>query len=133
MKIEDGKITDVREVTTENSHTFTFFYQMINSTNIIFGGLLYFVTKIRTKTDNKANIGINSTAGRALSDLKLRKRPKRILEYSITIFMSIIITMYNVLKGYGIKHSTLEKRLYFLFFFNLITYFREKIINFIKY
>jgi hypothetical protein len=34
--------------------------------------------------------------------------------------------MYNVLKGYGTKHSTLEKRLYFLFFFCLINIFMFK-------
>jgi hypothetical protein len=40
--------------------------------------------------------------------------------------MSIIITLYNVLKGYGTGHKTLEKRLYFLFFFCLINIFLFK-------
>ena len=124
--MEDGKITDVRQVTPENTHTFTFLYQMINSTSLIFAGLLYFVTILRTKTDNKANVGVNPTAERALSEFKSRRRPSRILDYSIIIFMSIIITMYNVLKGYGTKHPTLEKRLYFLFFFTLINVFMFK-------
>ena len=40
--------------------------------------------------------------------------------------MSIIITLYNILKGYATKHKTLEKRLYFLFFFCLINIFLFK-------
>ena len=126
MKMKNGEIKYVEQVTEENCHTFVFLYQMINSTSLIFGGLLYFVTIIRTKTDNKANIG-NIIGGRTISDnLKLRKKPNRLLESSIIIFMSIIITMYNVLKGYGTKHPTLEKRLYFLFFFCLINIFLFK-------
>ena len=126
MKMKNGEIKYVENVTEENCHTFVFLYQMINSTSLIFGGLLYFVTIIRTKTDNKANIG-NIIGGRTFSDnLIIRKKPNRLLEYSIIIFMSIIITMYNVLKGYGTKHSTLEKRLYFLFFFCLINIFMFK-------
>ena len=54
---DDGSIKDVSEVTVENCHTFVFLYQMINSTSIIFAGLLYFVSIIRSQTDNKANIG----------------------------------------------------------------------------
>ena len=126
MKMKNGEIKYVEQVTEENCHTFVFLYQMINSTSLIFGGLLYFVTIIRTKTDNKANIG-NIIGGRTFSDnLIIRKKPNRLLEYSIIIFMSIIITMYNVLKGYGTKHPTLEKRLYFLFFFCLINIFMFK-------
>lgn len=116
MKMKNGEIKYVENVTEENCHTFVFLYQMINSTSLIFGGLLYFVTIIRTKTDNKANIG-NIIGARTYSDnLIIRKKPNRLLEFSIIIFMSIIITMYNVLKGYGTKHSTLEKKIIFPIF-----------------
>ena len=126
MKMKNGEITDVREVSEENCHTFTFLYQMINSTSLIFGGLLYFVTIIRTKTENKANIGVNLKAEIDILDLQLRKKSNKKLEYLIIIFMSLMITMYNVLKGYATKHPTLEKRLYFLFFFTLINVFMFK-------
>ena len=125
MKMDNGKIKYVQDVTEENCHTFVFLYQMINSTSLIFGGLLYFISIFRTQTENKANIG--TAIERVLSDnLKPRKKPNRILEISIILFMSLIITMYNVLKGYGTKHSTLEKRLYFLFFFTLINVYMFK-------
>ena len=129
MKMDNGKIKYVQDVTEENCHTFVFLYQMINSTSLIFGGLLYFISIFRTQTENKANIG--TAIERVLSDnLKPRKKPNRILEISIILFMSLIITMYNVLKGYGTKHPTLEKRLYFLFFFCLI--FQLNLIVYLK-
>ena len=124
MKMNGGIIKEVENVSVENCHTFVFLYQMINSTSLIFGGLLYFVTIIRTKTDNKANIGYNTTIQKTLSDnLHPRKKPSNLFNISIIIFMSIIITMYNILKGYATKHPQLEKRLYFLFFFCLINVF----------
>jgi hypothetical protein len=116
-------------VTDENTHTFVFLYQMINSTSIIFAGLLYFISIIRAQTDNKANIGVISNRSETNSSdysFMAKKKPNRLLEYSIIFFMSIIITLYNILKGYAAKHPLLEKRLYFLFFFCIINIFLFK-------
>ena len=52
-----------------------------------------------------------------------RSKPNKIKEFIILIFMSILITLYNITKGYETKYETLEKRLYFLFFFTLINFF----------
>ena len=118
MKNDDG---NVKEVSEENSHTFVFLYQMINSTSLILGGLLYFITIIRTHTENKANIGNKLYSEKALSDnLKPRYKPNKIKEILIIVFMSVSITLYNILKGYATGYKTLEKRFYFLFFFTLI-------------
>jgi len=116
-------------VTDENNNTFVFLYQMINSTSIIFAGLLYFISIIRAQTDNKANIGVISNRSETNSSdysFMAKKKPNRLLEYSIIFFMSIIITLYNILKGYAAKHPLLEKRLYFLFFFCIINIFLFK-------
>ena len=127
LKMNRGKIKNVDDISNENLHTYVFLYQMINSTSIIFSGLLYFISVIRAQTDNKANIGTLSERS-VSSDYSFmaKKQPNRLLEYSIICFMSIIITLYNILKGYATKHKTLEKRLYFLFFFCLINIFLFK-------
>ena len=124
LKMNRNKIKDVDDISDENLHTYVFLYQMINSTSIIFAGLLYFISIIRAQTDNKANIGtINERSISSDYSFMAKKQPNRLLEYSIIFFMSIIITLYNILKGYATKHKTLEKRLYFLFFFFLINIF----------
>ena len=127
LKMNRGKIKNVDDISNENLHTYVFLYQMINSTSIIFSGLLYFISVIRAQTDNKANIGTLSERS-VSSDYSFmaKKQPNRLLEYSIICFMSLIITLYNILKGYATKHKPLEKRLYFLFFFCLINIFLFK-------
>ena len=125
IKMNDGQIEYVQDVTIENTHTFTFLYQMINSTSLILGGLLYFITIIRTKTENRANIG--KTYAIINENLNHKNKKNLFKESLIIILMSIIISLYNILKGYTTKHLILEKRLYFLFFFCLINIFMFKI------
>ena len=128
MKIdEDRGIKYPQDISEENCHTFVFLYQMINSTSLIFGGLLYFITIIRSKTENKANIGKNTYIQKTLSDnLKVKNNTNKNKDIMIIIFMSVIITVYNIIKGYETGYQTLEKRLYFLFFFTLINVFLFK-------
>ena len=123
MKVNEGAVK-IEQVTSENCHTFVFLYQMINSTSIIISGLLYFVSVVRTKTDNQSNVG-NINPERTYSDrfYITNKNNSKIKDYLIIFAMSVMITSYNIMKGYGAKHPTLEKRLYFLFFFTLINLF----------
>jgi hypothetical protein len=82
LKNDRGKISNVNDVSNENLHTYVFLYQMINSTSIIFSGLLYFISIIRRQTDNKANIGTLSERSNS-SDYSFmaKKKPNRLLEY----------------------------------------------------
>ena len=100
IKMNNGNIVYAEDVPIEIRHTFTFLYQMINSTSLIFGGLLYFITIIRTKTENKSNIGKNLIKRNKDINLMLeRSKPNKIKEFIIIIFMSILITLYNITKG----------------------------------
>jgi hypothetical protein len=131
MKTNDDKI-DIKNVTTDNTHTFVFMYQIIQSLCLVLGGLLYFITSCKFETtevisrrgsdassensDNKilrylsrnSSIGINE---------KDRKKPL------IVIFMPFLLILYNMSIAYGVKHPQLEKRVYFLIFIILINVF----------
>ena len=58
MKTNDDK-KKIEEVTIDNTHTFAFIYQIIQSICLILGGLLYFISLYRSKSTN--NIEINDT------------------------------------------------------------------------
>ena len=116
MKTNDGKIKNVKDVSEENSHTFTFLYQMINSTSLIFGGFLYFITILRNGLDKKTNTSKNLVVEKCIESIKHSKKRSKSNDILIIVFMSLIISVYNILKGYNTKYPTLEKRLYFLFF-----------------
>ena len=123
LKDNDGEVK-LPDITPDNEHTFVFLYQMINSTSLIFGGFLCFVSYIETKTKREKTRKSTMERG-MLDELNLandkvgyKKRKWRTI--IIISLMSIIITVYNIIKGYATKHKLLEKRLYFLFFFLLI-------------
>ena len=50
MKTNDDKI-DIKNVTTDNTHTFVFMYQIIQSLCLVLGGLLYFITSCKFETN----------------------------------------------------------------------------------
>ena len=121
IKQNDGKIENIEDVSEENTHTFAFLYQIINSTSMILGGLLYFVTVIRTKTENNANIeqGLLSK-GLYLSASSQNKTNDNYKDILIIISMSILNSIYNLVKGYAYGYSILDCRIYLLYFFPLI-------------
>ena len=122
MEIE--KIDEIQE------HKFVFLYQTINSTSLIFGGLLYIIEYIQIKKLNRDSWltkDLRRTIVRALTkDTIVDYKRNKIKTILLIILMSIIITVYNIIKGYATEHPQLEKRLYFLFFFTLINLFLFK-------
>ena len=49
MKTDNNK-RDIKEVTADNTHTFVFLYQLIQSICLFLGGLLYFFSIHKTKS-----------------------------------------------------------------------------------
>ena len=129
IKDDDGKKT-LEEIDNDVEHTFVFLYQIINSTSLIFGGLLYIVSVLKSKgeksDDNKyttvqsLNNSIYSKVMKSYEEKVEDYKKNKFKTTAIILFMSIIVTIYNIIKGYATKHHQLEKRLYFLFFFTLI-------------
>ena len=52
MKLNDREI-DIKDVTEDNTHTFVFMYQIIQSICLILGGLSYFMCAHRSKIKKK--------------------------------------------------------------------------------
>ena len=129
IKDNNGNIK-LNDIKANVEHTFVFLYQIINSTSLIFGGLLYIVSVFKSKSeksdDNKyttvqsLNNSIFSKVMKSYEEKVEDYKKNKLKTIAIIIFMSVIITIYNIIKGYATKHPQLEKRLYFLFFFTLI-------------
>ena len=133
MKTDGGKIK-IENVTSDNTHTFVFLYQIIQSICLILGGLLYFISvhKSKTRSDSDIDLILNDTSSNSQDNSLIEniKRKKTLKNHTkdnkkiiIIIFMPFLIIAYNLGIAYGVKHPQLEKRVYFLFFITLINVF----------
>ena len=141
MKLNDDKI-DIKDVSVDNTHTFVFLYQIIQSISLILGGLYYFIQhkqlkskKIETSTekddmnsetsnsedlDDKLNIKFVSRVTTEATMIGPKANKIIIKERLIIIIMPLFWIAYNLGIAYAVGYPQLEKRLYFLFFFTLI-------------
>ena len=129
MKLNDREI-DIKDVTEDNTHTFVFMYQIIQSICLILGGLTYFISHQkakRRKDSGSYNISYTATKRsllRSSSEGSIEMENKiDIKKNLIIIFMPILIISYNLGIAYGVGYPQLEKRVYFLFFITLINIF----------
>ena len=135
MKTNDDEI-DIKKVTTDNTHTFVFMYQIIQSLCLVLGGLVHFITlrKFQTKktidvVNNNPNCDVSSDNSENKILEKYLKRNSITIKKKdwkktlIVIFMPFLLILYNMSIAYGVKHPQLEKRVYFLFFITLINVF----------
>ena len=130
----DGWRVDIRDVTSDITHTFVFLYQIIQSICLILGGLLYFVSVQISKSQRKSRNGLftGSDSGSSSSSKSKRKVSKEskskikmneIKKKVIIFFMPFLLIIYNIGIAYGVRYPQLEKRVYFLLFITLINVF----------
>ena len=132
MKTDHSRI-DIKDVTSDNTHTFVFLYQIIQSICLIFGGLLYFISLHTSKSariskssegfyiDKEFDSNDGNKYNRRFGN-KIYSRNKIKIRL-IIILMPFLLIFYNLGIAYGVKHPQLEKRIYFLFFITLINIF----------
>ena len=127
----DGWRIDIRDVTSDNTHTFVFLYQIIQSICLIFGGLLYFVSQHTSRsrresrntpfeTGDSNSVEGNKFIKKGKTGNFFKKNIKVIKKSLIIILMPILLIIYNIGIAYGVKYPQLEKRVYFLLFITLI-------------
>ena len=140
----DGNNIRIENVTIDNTHTFVFIYQIIQSLCLFLGGLSYFIVLYKIKTsdtksnnNNQIDKSINTEQKEFNSSITLESRVTEkylvnsIKDYKkrdlkkilIVVFMPFLIIVYNMSIAYGVKHPQLEKRVYFLLFITLINVF----------
>ena len=140
----DGNNIRIENVTIDNTHTFVFIYQIIQSLCLFLGGLSYFIVLYKIKTsdtksnnNNQIDKSINTEQKEFNSSNTLESRVtekylvNRFEDYKkrdlkkilIVVFMPFLIIIYNMSIAYGVKHPQLEKRVYFLLFITLINVF----------
>ena len=133
----DGDKKTIDQVTTDNTHTFVFLYQIIQSLCLILGGLLYFISrfiskrknKIEIDNDSKDNVANNNSENNNKILDKYLKRTNEVIKKKdwkkilIVILMPFLLIIYNLSIAYGVGFPQLEKRVYFLFFITLISVF----------
>ena len=129
MKLNDREI-DIKDVTEDNTHTFVFMYQIIQSICLILGGIVYFFVhqkSKRRKNSDGSTISYTATKRsllRADSQSSIEMESKiDIKKILIIFFMPLLIITYNLGIAYGVGYPQLEKRVYFLFFITLINIF----------
>ena len=135
MKTDGNKIK-VKDISFDNTITFAFLYQIIQSISLILGGLIFFVTLCKIKS--RKNLYINnesdkdSSSSNSLKNDKIKNKLRRIYlkdnkvevkQVLITIFMPLLFIIYNFGIAFGVGYPQLEKRVYFLFFITLINIF----------
>ena len=140
----DGNNIRIENVTIDNTHTFVFIYQIIQSLCLFLGGLSYFIVLYKIKTsDTKSNN--NNQIDKSINTEQKEINPSNTLESRVTekylvnsiknykkrdlkkilivVFMPFLIIIYNMSIAYGVKHPQLEKRVYFWLFITLINVF----------
>ena len=136
MKTDGGRI-NIRKVTSDDTNTFTFLYQIIQSICLILGGLLYFVSLIISRSQREIlnssddnDDSSNNSKKMILKKVKTKKLSKtkndNIKKVLLIIFMPLLLIIYNIGIAFGVEYPQLEKRVYFLLFFTLINIFLKK-------
>ena len=127
MKLNDRKI-NIKDVTEDNTHTFVFMYQIIQSICLILGGLSYFMcahkSKLKKNTDTLSYAATKKSLFNYFdNDSTVEEYKRTIKKFLIIIFMPIFLITYNLGIAYAVGYPQLEKRAYFLFFFTLFNIF----------
>ena len=111
-----------KNINQDDENTFVFLYTLINSLSFILAGLLYFISNLKAKTENPESEKKQNKIKKELNikgTLKSDDTKRRIKIFLVLFFMSFILTIYTIIKGYAMNNKTLEKRLYLLFFITI--------------
>ena len=89
------------------------------------GGLLYFISSLREKTEETRNKAINNGEGRLSIKLiyndTFKYKQNNLKIFSILIIASICISFFDICEMYSVDKNTFEVRFYIIFFLSLFS------------
>ena len=89
------------------------------------GGLLYFISSLREKTEETRDRAINNVEGRLSIKLIYNKtlniKKNNLKIYTILIIASISISFFDICEIYSVDKNTFEERFYIIFFLSLFS------------
>ena len=106
-----------------NGNNLEFTFSIFINLTYIMGGLLYFISFIRTKTEESKDKAIIYKERKTLNLIYNEDKPKKskIKIFFILIFISILLSIYTFIYTISIGKTVFEKRLYYLFFISIFS------------
>ena len=112
----------IRNKTTDKEINYEFALSIFINFTYIFGGLIYFISFIRTKTEETKE---NAIIYKNKNSLNLiynvgPKKDKKII-FGILLLMSILLSIYIICISFSFGRTVLEKRIFYLFFISIFS------------
>ena len=100
-----------------------FTFSIFINLTYISGGLLYFISFIRTKTEESKDKAIVYKERKTINLIYNEDKPKKskIKIFFILIFISLLLTIYIFVYTISLGKTVFEKRLYYLFFISIFS------------
>ena len=114
----------VRNKISDKVNNYEFLLSMFINFSYIFGGLIYFISFIRTKTEETKEHAIIHKNKNSLNLIynKGLKKDKKII-FGILFLMSILLSIYIMCISFSFRRTVFDKRIFYLFFISIFSRF----------
>ena len=112
----------VRNKINDKEGNYEFILSIFINFSYIFGGSIYFISFIRTKTEETKEHAIIHKNRNSLNLIYNEgpKKDKKII-FGILLLMSILLSIYIICNSFSFGRTVLEKRIFYLFFISIFS------------
>ena len=114
----------VRNKISDKVNNYEFLLSMFINFSYIFGGLIYFISFIKNKTEETKEHAIIHKNKNSLNLIynKGLKKDKKII-FGILFLMSILLSIYIMCISFSFRRTVFDKRIFYLFFISIFSRF----------